>query len=272
MCKIGQKCIRYWLWKWWGNLMEKRRCHLYKCTNATMHQGRTIRYWRLTTISPSSSTIEQNVNAVRSVLICDRRLTIRMIAEEAGITKSIVYGITTQDLNMRKACEKLVPKNLSSYQKEHRQLVCQDPLVCLERAWFFLSEVIIGDESWVFVSVSGSHSNFWMALGHVTLLEESLNEQINSQIKGHFFCIHVELSIRNLYLSNWRFYLEVLGCLSQSFSCVSWDQLNLDSSSRQHTALCFGCQSFWRKKHIMVLPYQSYSHELEQGFERTPFW
>jgi len=40
----------------------------------------------------------------------DRRLSVRIIAEETGLDKSAVHRILTDRLHMRKICAKLVPK------------------------------------------------------------------------------------------------------------------------------------------------------------------
>ena len=41
----------------------------------------------------------------------DRRLSVRMIAEEMGLDKNLVHRILTDHLHMRKICAKLVQKN-----------------------------------------------------------------------------------------------------------------------------------------------------------------
>jgi len=62
---------------------------------------------------PSSSRTENNVARVKAVLDRDRRLNVRLIAEELGLPKTDVHRIITEDLHMRKICAKLVPNNLS---------------------------------------------------------------------------------------------------------------------------------------------------------------
>ena len=47
---------------------------------------------------------------MEAVLDGDRRLNVRLIAEEAGLPKTDVHRIVTEDLRMRKTCAKLVPK------------------------------------------------------------------------------------------------------------------------------------------------------------------
>ena len=62
----------------------------------------------------------------------DRRLSVRMIAEETGLNKNAVHRIPTEHLHMRKICAKLVPKNLSVEHKVNRLEICQDLLGRLE--------------------------------------------------------------------------------------------------------------------------------------------
>ena len=62
---------------------------------------------------PSASRSENNVARVKAVLDRDRRLNVRLMAEEVGLPKTDVHRIITEDLHMRKICAKLVPKNLS---------------------------------------------------------------------------------------------------------------------------------------------------------------
>jgi len=62
---------------------------------------------------PSTSRNDNNVGRVKAVLDRDRRLNVRLIAEDIGLPKTDVHRIITEDLHMRKICAKLVPKNLS---------------------------------------------------------------------------------------------------------------------------------------------------------------
>ena len=61
----------------------------------------------------SSSKTENNVARVKAVLDRDRRLKVRLIAEDIGLPKTEFHRIITEDLLMKKICAKLVPKNLS---------------------------------------------------------------------------------------------------------------------------------------------------------------
>ena len=75
---------------------------------------------------PSTSKTEENIERVRQVVRGDRRLTVRIIADEVGMNHNAVWEIITEDLGMRKICAKMVPKLLSNDQKDRRKQVCQD--------------------------------------------------------------------------------------------------------------------------------------------------
>ena len=80
----------------------------------------------------------------------DRRLTVRMIADELGMNSERVCRITTEDLAMRKICAKMVPRLPNEAQKERRVQVCQDILEQLETEPNLLKRVVSGDESRIF--------------------------------------------------------------------------------------------------------------------------
>ena len=55
--------------------------------------------------------------------------------------------ILIEDLDMRRVCAKMVPKELTEEQKQRRVTICQD---LLERQDDILGRVITGDETWVY--------------------------------------------------------------------------------------------------------------------------
>lgn len=99
---------------------------------------------------PSSSRTDENVDRIRDLVRSDRRLTVRMIGEELNLSHTTVHQILTNELEMRKICAKMVPKNLSQDQKNIRKERCLDFLDSIENDPHFLERVITGDESWVF--------------------------------------------------------------------------------------------------------------------------
>lgn len=99
---------------------------------------------------PSTSRNSDNVEKVKELVQSDRRLTIRMIADQLTLDKETVRLILVNDLGMRKICAKMVPRLLTDDQKTRRMTVCQDVLEQLAVNGKLLESVITGDESWVF--------------------------------------------------------------------------------------------------------------------------
>ena len=98
---------------------------------------------------PSTSKMDDSVERVRSLVRSDLRLTLRMINSELNLNRFTAHQILTQDLDMRKVCVKMVPKNLKTEQKANRRDVFLDLLDRLEREPEFFNHVITGDESWI---------------------------------------------------------------------------------------------------------------------------
>ena len=69
---------------------------------------------------PATSRTEENIANVRQILRENRRLTVRSIAGQVNIGREIVRKIFTEDLDMRKVCAKMVPKELPEEQKQRR--------------------------------------------------------------------------------------------------------------------------------------------------------
>uniref|UniRef100_A0A1B6I2H1 Mos1 transposase HTH domain-containing protein n=1 Tax=Homalodisca liturata TaxID=320908 RepID=A0A1B6I2H1_9HEMI len=61
---------------------------------------------------PSTSRVDKTVAKVKELLDSDRRLSLKMIADEVSMNKFTVHQIVTQDLMMRKVCAKLVSQVL----------------------------------------------------------------------------------------------------------------------------------------------------------------
>jgi len=67
-----------------------------------------------------TSRTEENIANVCQILRENRRLTVRRIAEQVNIDRETVRKIVTEDLDMRKACAKMVLKELTEEQKQRR--------------------------------------------------------------------------------------------------------------------------------------------------------
>jgi len=71
---------------------------------------------------PTTSRTEENIAKFRQIVHENRRLTARSIAEQVNIGRETLRKILTEDLNMRKVCAKMVPKELPEEQKQRRVL------------------------------------------------------------------------------------------------------------------------------------------------------
>ena len=86
---------------------------------------------------------------VENLIKGDRRLTVREIAEEVGISKDSAHQILRADLNMGTVAAKCVPKLLSAEQEKLLLQVAQDPLDTTTTDSEFLNTEITEDESFV---------------------------------------------------------------------------------------------------------------------------
>ena len=94
---------------------------------------------------PTTSRNDKNIQNENELVHSDRRITVRMLAEELGVRRTIL----TEDLGM-KICANIVPKLLSDYQKASRVDLSRDVFEYLESNPEFLDDVITGDKTWVF--------------------------------------------------------------------------------------------------------------------------
>ncbi|XP_018051304.1 PREDICTED: putative uncharacterized protein FLJ37770 [Atta colombica] len=72
---------------------------------------------------PSTSTTDENVEEVKKIVMENRRITIREIAEDVGISVGSRHAIFSDLLDMKRVAAKFVPKLLNFDQKnshEHR--------------------------------------------------------------------------------------------------------------------------------------------------------
>jgi len=62
---------------------------------------------------PATSRTEENIAKIRQIVRENRRLTVRSITEQVNIDGETVRKILTEDLDMRKVCAKMVPRELA---------------------------------------------------------------------------------------------------------------------------------------------------------------
>jgi len=69
---------------------------------------------------PATSRTEENIANFGQILHENRRLTVRSITEQRNIDTETVRKLLTEDLDVRKVCAKMVPKELTEKQEQRR--------------------------------------------------------------------------------------------------------------------------------------------------------
>jgi len=87
---------------------------------------------------------------VRTIVRNDRRLTVREIADECGISVGSCDAILTEDLQMKRVRAKFVPRLLTDDQREQRQTIARDLFERSCEDVQFLKNNVTGDGSWVY--------------------------------------------------------------------------------------------------------------------------
>ena len=77
---------------------------------------------------PSTSTDDPRVDKINTLVRANRRLTIRELAEECGISVGSCYEIVTAKLKMHRDAAKFVPRLVTDDQKVNRVCVCHELL------------------------------------------------------------------------------------------------------------------------------------------------
>ncbi|XP_033213846.1 uncharacterized protein LOC117170908 [Belonocnema kinseyi] len=99
---------------------------------------------------PSTSTGDLNDDKINTLVRANRRLTIRELAEECGISVESGYDILPEKLKMHCVTAKFVQRLMTDDQKVNRVRVRQELLGRSGEDENFFSQIITGDESWVY--------------------------------------------------------------------------------------------------------------------------
>jgi len=96
-------------------------------------------------------TTREIIDQIHELILEDRRISAKSIAEELGISRERFGSIILEDLDMRKLSAKWVPKCLNADQKRRR---CQSSEQFLEFSRRdpndFLSRLVTMDEIWLY--------------------------------------------------------------------------------------------------------------------------
>jgi len=82
------------------------------------------------------------------MLLQNRHLSLRTLADEVNIGKDIVRKILVEDLRKQKICSSFVPHSLTPEQKDQRIAACQDLIATADSDPDFFKKIVTGDEMW----------------------------------------------------------------------------------------------------------------------------
>ena len=95
---------------------------------------------------PKTQRTDANVDRIRTLVLSDRRLGVRVIAAVLNMNRETMRQIVKEDLGKRKISAKMLPRILTHDQKEGRLHISSD---LLRNAKMF-DRAITGDETWCF--------------------------------------------------------------------------------------------------------------------------
>ena len=95
---------------------------------------------------PSTSTTNENTEAVKKIVMENRRITIREVAEDVGIRLAHAMYFFLDILGLKRVAAKFVPKLLNFDQKTRRMTIAQKMLNDVNDDPDLLKKVVTGDE------------------------------------------------------------------------------------------------------------------------------
>ena len=98
---------------------------------------------------PSTITADENVEAVEEIVMRNRQVSVRRLAEGLAIPKTIIHEIMNNHMGMKKVCTRWGPKLLTPIQRANRVDCCQGLLQQSEvNLVKFFDCIVTGDGSW----------------------------------------------------------------------------------------------------------------------------
>ena len=91
---------------------------------------------------------DNNVEKISQLLLQNRHLLLRMLADEVNIGNDTVRKTVVEDLRKRKICSRFVPHSLTPEQKDRRIAACRDLITTADSDPHFFKKIVTGDETW----------------------------------------------------------------------------------------------------------------------------
>ena len=129
-------------------------------------------------------------DSVKDMINCDRRTTVRAIADELCVSVSTVHGILTKELGMSKVSARWVPRLLKDNEKDCRVRCSQAFLSRYDAEGDeFLDRIITTDETWLhhFDPETKAISSVWKTPAYTSPKESPAAEKCG---KTHVYFLH----------------------------------------------------------------------------------
>ena len=116
---------------------------------------------------PKTVTTPEIIDQIHELILEDRRISAKSIAEQLGISCERVGSISHEDLDMRKLCATWVPKRLNADEKRQR---CQSSEQLLDFFFRLCAIQMISCREWC----------SWTKPGYITMIRTQSNNQWSS--------------------------------------------------------------------------------------------
>ncbi|UYV63804.1 hypothetical protein LAZ67_2005705, partial [Cordylochernes scorpioides] len=220
---------------------------------------------------PSTSTTDEKINEVEKMILANRRITVREVAEDLNISIGSCHSIFINDLGMRRVAAKFVPKLLNCDQKQHRMNIANEMLDSVRDDPNLLQRVITGDEAWVYgYDVETKAQSSQRKLPHEPRPKKA--RQVRSNVKVlltvFFDCrgvVHHEFLPQGRTVNN-EYYLQVMRNLREAIRQKRpdlWKNKNWllhHDNAPAHTSLLV--RDFLAKNNTLMMPQPPYSLDL----------
>ena len=120
---------------------------------------------------PFTITTDENIKAVERIVMRDRQISVRCVAYELTIPKTIIHEIMDNYMGMKKVCTRCRPKLLTPIQRANRVDCCQELLQQSEvNPTKSFDCIVTGDEFWIhhYDPLSQLEAKVWTRLGEQT--------------------------------------------------------------------------------------------------------
>ncbi|UYV64811.1 K02A2.6-like [Cordylochernes scorpioides] len=200
---------------------------------------------------PSTTTTDEKINEVENMILANRRIKVREVAEDLNILIGSCHSIFINDLGMRRVAAKFVPKLLNCDQKQHRMNIANKMLDSVRDDPNLLQRVIPGDEAWVYgYDVETKAQSSQWKLPHEPRPKKA--RQVRSNVKGRTV--------------NKEYYLQFMRNLREAIHQKRpdlWKNKNWllhHDNAPSYTSLLV--RDFMAKNNTLMMPQPPYSPEL----------